>query len=250
MALREALFRSSLLVKIKPAGDQAVTVEFADRIDEAVNARVIALDRSLAESPIAGIIETVPTYRSLLIYYDPCRLHASALEPLLETRIGSLSGDRPPSARRWRIPVCYEGEKALDLAELAAMKGMTRDAVTALHMAADYRVYMIGFAPGFAYLGGLPDVLHTPRLDVPRQKVAAGSVGIGGAQAAINSVTGPSGWRYIGRTPVCLFNPERAEPSLFRAGDRIAFFAIGEDAFAALGRRAEAGEAIVVPEAP
>lgn len=237
-------------MKIKPAGDQAVTVEFADRIDEAVNARVIALDRSLAENPIAGIVETVPTYRSLLIYYDPCRLRALALEPLLETRIRALSSDMMSSARRWRIPVCYEGENALDLAELAAMKGMTRKEVVALHTAADYRVYMIGFAPGFAYLGGLPTALHTPRLDVPRQNVEAGSVGIGGAQAAINSVTGPSGWRYIGRTPVCLFDPARAEPSLFRAGDRIAFFAISEDDIATLDRRIAAGEAIVVPEAP
>ena len=134
-------------MRIKPAGDHAVTVEFADRIDEAVNARVIALDQSLAFHPIAGVLETVPTYRSLLVYYDPHCIRAAALEPLLDARIRALSDDATPPPRRWRIPACYEGQDALDLAELAAMKGMAREDVVQRHTAATYRVYMIGFAP-------------------------------------------------------------------------------------------------------
>jgi len=237
------------VVTIKPAGDQAVTVEFADSIDEAVNARVIALADALEAQPVAGIVETVPTYRSLLVYYDPARIRGSALAPLLFERVEHLPEGGDAARRHFRVPVCYQGDDALDLADLAEMKGMSPEEVIALHTAADYRVYMIGFAPGFTYLGGLPEALHTPRLAVPRQRVAAGAVGIGGAQAAINSVSGPSGWRYIGRTPLRLFDPERAEPSFFRAGDMIRFFEIGVDEMAALERRAAAGEAIVEPEA-
>lgn len=233
------------MVTIKPAGDQAVTVEFADRIDEAVNARVIALADSLKTRPVAGIVETVPTYRSLLVYYDPACIRGSALVPLLYERAEHPVGDAAAVGRHFRVPVCYQGDDALDLAELADMKGISPEEVIALHTAADYRVYMIGFAPGFTYLGGLPEALHTPRLAVPRQKVAAGAVGIGGAQAAINSLSGPSGWRYIGRTPLRLFDPERAVPSFFRAGDRIRFFEIDADEMAALERRAASGEALV-----
>jgi inhibitor of KinA len=233
------------VVVIKPAGDQAVTVEFADRIDEAVNARVTALDGSLKARPVEGVVETVPTYRSLLVYYDPARIRGNALLPLLHERVEQLPEGGETVARRFRVPVSYQGDDALDLAALAEMKAMSPQELIALHTAADYRVYMIGFAPGFTYLGGLPEALHTPRLEVPRQKVAAGAVGIGGAQAAINSLPGPSGWRYIGRTPLRLFDPERTEPSFFRAGDMIRFFEIGADEMAALERRAAAGEAIV-----
>ncbi|WP_246710263.1 5-oxoprolinase subunit PxpB [Martelella soudanensis] len=230
---------------IKPAGDQAVTVEFADTIDEAVNARVIALAFSLKARPVAGIVETVPAYRSLLVCYDPAVIRGAQLVPLLYERLEHTGEGGEAVARHFRVPVCYQGDDALDLADLADMKGISPEEVIALHTAASYRVYMIGFAPGFTYLGGLPEALHTPRLAVPRQKVAAGAVGIGGAQAAINSVSGPSGWRYIGRTPLRLFDPERAEPSFFRAGDLIRFFEIGADEMAALERRAAAGETIV-----
>ena len=229
-------------MRIRAAGDQAISVEFEDAIDPAVHARVVALDRALKEEPIAGIVETVPAYRSLLVYYDPGRIRAAALVPLLEERAEQAVGDME-SARRFNVPVCYHGSP--DLAALAEMKGLDAEELIALHTGAEYRVYMIGFAPGFTYLGGLPEALHTPRLEVPRQRVEAGAVGIGGAQAAINSVTGPSGWRYIGRTPLNLFDPERPEPSFFRAGDMIRFFEISPDEFEALQRRADAGEAIV-----
>lgn len=237
------------MVTIKPAGDQAVTVELDDRIDAAVNARVIALADALKARPVEGIVETVPTYRSLLVYYDPARIRGAQLTPLLHERAEHLAGDGDAARRHFRVPVCYRGDDALDLADLAEMKNISPEELIALHTAADYRVYMIGFAPGFTYLGGLPEALHTPRLAVPRQKVAAGAVGIGGAQAAINSLPGPSGWRYIGRTPLRLFDPERGEPSFFRAGDMIRFFEIGVDDMAALERRSAAGEAIVEPEA-
>jgi KipI family sensor histidine kinase inhibitor len=127
------------------------------------------------------------------------------------------------SARRIVVPIVYGGPVGMDLDELADMKEMSADALVALHASVEYRVYMIGFAPGFAYLGGLPELLHTPRLAVPRQRIEASAIGIGGKQASINSVPGPSGWRFIGRTPLKLFDPTRKEPFLLRAGDRVRF---------------------------
>jgi KipI family sensor histidine kinase inhibitor len=124
------------------------------------------------------------------------------------------------------------------------------DEVISLHSGAEYRVYMIGFAPGFAYLGGLPEVLHTPRLTTPRQHIVAGSIGIGGKQASINSLDGPSGWRFIGRTPLRLFDPQREEPALFRAGDTVRFKAIDAAEFERLEARVAAGETIAEPVLP
>jgi KipI family sensor histidine kinase inhibitor len=129
----------------------------------------------------------------------------------------------------------------MDLDELADMKRMSAEALIALHASVEYRVYMIGFAPGFAYLGGLPEVLHTPRLAVPRQRIDASAIGIGGKQASINSVPGPSGWRFIGRTPLKLFDPARDEPFLLRAGDRVRFRPVQANEAAALDAAAADG---------
>ncbi len=238
------------MVRIKPAGDQAVTIEFGDSIDEAVSARVIALERSLKDNPLAGITETVPTYRSLLVFYDPEILGGRDLTRHLEARADAATTAGAARARHFTVPVCYQGADALDLDAVAAERGMDPDAVIALHTGATFRVFMIGFAPGFAYLGGLPQALETPRLAEPRQHVPAGAVGIGGKQAAINSLPGPSGWRYIGRTPLRLFDPERNDPAFFRAGDIIRFAAISPEDMADLDRRAALGEAIVEAEAP
>ncbi|KQT64499.1 MULTISPECIES: 5-oxoprolinase subunit PxpB [unclassified Aureimonas] len=236
-------------VKILPCGDGALSVELADRIDEAVSERVIALSADLARAPIVGVEETVPTYRSLMVVYDPAKVRGAALAEEIRTRLGALDVEAR-HGRRFTIPVHYGGEVGLDLAELAAMKAMTPEALVELHAATEFRVYMIGFAPGFAYLGGLPEALHTPRLAVPRQRIEAGAIGIGGAQASINSVPGPSGWRYIGRTPVRLFDPAGPQPFLLKAGDRVRFRAVSEAEAEALDARVAAGEAVVRPEAP
>lgn len=208
--------------RIAACGDSALTIEFADGIDEATSARVVALANLLANGTIIGIRDLVPTYRSLLVQYDPALVRGrdltSQLLDLLEHQPEAES-----AARHMIVPVLYGGETGADLDALAALKEMTRSDLIALHASARYRVYMIGFAPGFAYLGGLPERLHTPRLAVPRQRIEAGAIGIGGQQASINSVPGPSGWRFIARTPLKLFDPYRAEPCLLRAGDRIRF---------------------------
>jgi len=233
--------------RIVACGDSALSIELSDEIDEDVNARVIALAADLTEWPVDAITEMVPTYRSLLVLYDPSIRRAQALRLQLEARLRTaVPGSRP--ARRFVVPVVYGGEAGLDLAALADMKDLSVDELVAIHAAAEYRVYMIGFAPGFAYLGGLPEILHTPRLATPRQRIEAGSIGIGGRQASINSVPGPSGWRYIGRTPLRLFDPARSEPFLLGAGDRVRFRPIGPEEAAALDEAVAAGKTAVEPE--
>ncbi|WP_045393511.1 5-oxoprolinase subunit PxpB [Falsirhodobacter sp. alg1] len=234
-------------IRILPCGDQALSFQISDRIDPDVNARIIALAAALGAAAIAGVTEYVPTYRALLVRYDPEVLRGAELARHLRRLYASLQPDRAP-ARLWRIPVWYGGPAALDLADLAAEKGMTAEALAALHSASDFRVFMIGFAPGFAYLGGLPEALHTPRLEIPRQMVPAGAIGIGGQQASINSVAGPSGWRFIGSTPVRLFDPARNPAFLLTAGDAVRFTPVDAATYDRLTARAATGDPLVAPE--
>lgn len=224
--------------RILPAGDSALVVEFGDRLSVALHDRVIALD--LAAADLNGVVETVPTYRSLLVCYDPEVVRGAALAARLNAICAGLDTRGLPS-RLWHVPVLYGHEAGLDLEDMAATKGLTVDEVIALHTSVDYRVYMIGFAPGFTYLGGLPEVLHTPRLATPRQLTPAGGIAIGGAQACVGALPSPSGWRFLGRTPLRSFDPQRPEVFVFRPGDMVRFFAIGQDEAAALDARAAAG---------
>jgi KipI family sensor histidine kinase inhibitor len=226
--------------RIAACGDSALVVELSDHIEEATNMQVVALAGDLAAQPIEGVVETVPTYRSLLVVYDPTVVRGSALAKLLHARLTEITSSAG-TARRIVVPVVYGGPVGMDLDELADMKRMSAEALIALHASVEYRVYMIGFAPGFAYLGGLPEVLHTPRLAVPRQRIDASAIGIGGKQASINSVPGPSGWRFIGRTPLKLFDPARDEPFLLRAGDRVRFRPVEANEAAALDAAAADG---------
>lgn len=227
-----------------PCGDSALTLEFGTGIDAGINARVIALAACVREAGIPGVIEIVPSYRSLLIRYDPETIRGRAVEELLAALAQDCSAENG-SHRRWTIPVLYGGEAGQDLEEIAAMKGLSPDELIALHAGSEYRVFMIGFAPGFAYLGGLPEILHTPRLQVPRQHVAAGSIGIGGQQGSVNSVAGPSGWRFIGWTPMKIFDPSRAAPFLLQAGDLVRFKPIHREEADWLASRAAVGETLL-----
>ena len=216
------------------AGDRALLVEFGDRIDDRLNQQVLALAAALAE--VDGLVEIIPTYRSVTLQYDPqltdfdrlCQQIARILAtPAAEANLG----------RRWRVPVCYGGAWGEDLAALAEHHQLTPQQAIDLHSAADYRVYMIGFMPGFAYLGGLSPSLFTPRRASPRAMTPGSSINIGGQQTAISSVPGPSGWHLIGRTPWVPFDPRRARPFLFRAGDRVRFEPISEQEFQRLAPR-------------
>jgi 5-oxoprolinase (ATP-hydrolysing) subunit B len=231
------------------SGDAALTIEVGDGIDANVNARVVDLDRALTRRALRGIVEIVPTYRTLLVCFDPTALSRRAVE----AEVMSLWPPAPPEGqvrRRWTVPVAYGGDNGMDLDWLARRLDTTTDDIVARHSAAEYRVYMIGFMPGFAYLGGLDPWLHVDRRPEPRLVTPPCSISIGGQQAAVAPpIAAPSGWHMLGRTPVRSYDPRRAhEPFLFCAGDLLRFRPIGVAEFAALERAADAGEIIAERE--
>ena len=234
--------------RILRCGEQAFSVEIANEIDEAVNRRVIALAKDLKADPPDGLVELVPSYRSLLVCFDPGRINSKAMEQALRDRLDRVHTPEESTGALWHIPAVYGGEAGLDLDDLAREKGLSPREFIKLHSGTDYRIYMIGFSPGFCYLGGLPEALHTPRLPQPRPNIPQGAIGIGGRQGNINSVAGPSGWRFIAWTPLKIFAPERPEPFLLRAGDRVHFVPISADEGSELARQQAGGEIIVRPQ--
>lgn len=226
-------------VKLLCAGDGALVAEFGDEISERVNGRVLALADMIDSAGIAGVIETIPTFRSLMICYSPEVIRARKLMREV-TRLCARMG-AAPAAREGvliDIPVVYDGP---DLSDVASHAGLTEAEVIAIHSGATYRIYMLGFLPGFAYLGGLDRRIHSPRLEVPRQEIAAGSVGIGGEQTGIYPLPSPGGWRLIGRTPLKPYDPARANPFLYAAGDRIRFVPIGPDEYGEIAAHKDGG---------
>jgi KipI family sensor histidine kinase inhibitor len=229
--------------RILPSGDSAITVEFSRNIDDAANQRVLALDRTLANAPIPGVTETVPTYRSLLVHYDPLTIDFDTLGE----QLGALAQPPVPpttKARRWRIPVVYGGEHGIDLEDVAKTLNTTPDDIVARHVAGDYRVAMIGFTPGWSYLSGLQNSLHMPRRQNPRLLTPAGTISIGGVQAGVQCLAGPSGWHLLGRTAVRTYQLHRDPTFLLEPGDRVKFVAVDDKTFAEQDRAAEAGEIV------
>lgn len=234
---------TEIMPTVKPCGDRALIVEYGESVDADINRRVLALDAYLVHHQISGISETVPTYRSLLVHYDPLVQDFSAMKTALLQAAGK-SGAEAGAGRLWRVPVAYGGEFGIDLADVAARHAMSEEDVARRHAAGRYRVYMLGFLPGFAYLGGLDPALATPRRDDPRLMTPAGTISIGGVQAGIQCLAAPSGWHLLGRTPVRTYHPGRDPIFLVEPGDEVEFYAIPHQAFAALDARAEAGEPI------
>jgi KipI family sensor histidine kinase inhibitor len=230
-------------VSFLPMGDGGMTVEFGRSVDPEVHSRVLALDSALMAAPIAGVIEASPTYRSLFLQYDPVVIGWDDLKNKLMALI-ACAGAMAPVGRRWVVPAVFAPEFGEDLPMVAETKGMTQEKLVEAFCAAEYRVYMIGFVPGFTYLGGLPEPLHLSRRVSPRLLVPAGSVAIGGVQAGMNPIDQPSGWHLLGKTPTRLFDLDREEPCIFAAGDLLTFEPIGAAAFATLLDRAKAGDPI------
>src|SRR5215210_1292561 len=224
--------------RILPCGDSALAVEFGSEIDPAINARVLALDARVNQG-VPGVVETVPTYRSLLVHYDPSATDFDALSVAL-TALSADLPDTPTQGRLWRIPVVYGGAFGVDLEVVAARHGLTPAELIARHAAPTYRVYMIGFVPGYAYLGGLDPDLATPRRETPRLKTPAGTISIGGSQAVVASIEAPSGWHLLGRTPVRSFMLDRDPVFLLEAGDRVTFEPVDVSRWDELDRAAEA----------
>jgi KipI family sensor histidine kinase inhibitor len=224
-----------------PAGESALVVEFGDTIDPKIHDQVLALDAAVDVAKWEGVTETVPTYRSLMIHFDPRHLTTEALADALA---GLDYASTPPRTRRqlWRIPACYDAPHGEDIAEIAAGLDLPQARVIDLHLGARYRVYMYGFAPGFTFLGGLPNELTIPRRAVPRPSAPPGSLLIAGGQALIASCAMPTGWYGIGRTPVKMFDPRRGQIFLTGIGDELCFERIDPAAFDAMSTAAEAGE--------
>lgn len=229
--------------RLLPSGDAAITVEFGRAIDEQANRRVLALDRALADAPIDGVTETVPTYRSLLVHYDPVRIGFDELGERLAA-LARLPVQPTTEVRRWRIPVVYGGEHGIDLEDVARTLNSTPDDIVARHVAGDYRVAMIGFTPGFSYLSGLDDSLQMPRRQNPRLLTPSGAISIGGRQTGIQCLAGPSGWHMIGRTAVRTYQLHRDPVFLLEPGDAVTFHAVDNRQFFEQDRAAARGEFI------
>lgn len=236
-------------VRLLPCGDAALSVEFGDVIDPRVNARVLALDAALTAEPFDGLRETVATYRSLLVQFDPLATDFAAMKRHL-LALASRPVSSAKAVRRWRVPVVYGGDFGMDLDDLAARHGLTGEALIARHCAPVYTIAMIGFMPGFAYLSGLDPGLATPRRLQPRLKTPAQSISIGGAQGAISTVEGPSGWHMIGRTPARGFMPGRDPVFAYAPGDEIRFERISADEWPALDALAASGAPVARCETP
>ena len=206
-----------------PCGDQALLVELGDVISPELNAQVRRLQLALQRAAPAGVIDLHPGYASLLIRFDSLRLRRQTLIEQVDKALSQLSEVELPPSRRIEIPVVYGGAAGPDLDDVARRSGLSAVAAAALHSQAAYHVYFLGFAPGFAYLGGLPAALHTPRLGTPRPLVPAGSVGIAGPQTGIYPLATPGGWRLIGRTELAIFDATRTPTSLLLPGDEVRF---------------------------
>lgn len=214
--------------RVLPCGDCAVTVEFGTKIDPGINSRVCALAKRIIDERLPGIRETVPTFRSLLVSYDPRVWSFRKLAARL-TKLAAMQGGTDNAERRViEIPVLYGGAYGEDLPDVAVHAGISTDEVVRRHSAPEYLIYMLGFLPGFAYLGGLDPTIVTPRLETPRTKIPGGSVGIGGEQTGIYPMDSPGGWRLIGSTPLKPYDASRKEPFLYQAGDYIKFMPVDE----------------------
>jgi KipI family sensor histidine kinase inhibitor len=227
--------------RLLPAGDSAIVAEYGDGIDTAINARVRSLQRALEAGAHDAIIETVPTYRSLMVHYDPMVLSHESAAALIAATAERLPEEAREAIRTIEIPVLYGGDAGPDLEDVAALAGLDAQAVVDLHAGGEYVVFMLGFMPGFPYLGGLPVSIATPRLPTPRTLVPAGSVGIAGAQTGIYPTASPGGWRLIGQTPVRLFDPRLTPPALLEPGDHLRFVPVSRPQYDAVAREVAAG---------
>lgn len=234
-------------VRLLPNGDAALVAEFGDAIDLASNEKVLALAERIDAAKIDGVVETQPTFRSLLVSFDPARVSFRALASRIEALISD-PAPRKSEGRLWRLPICYAPEFALDLAEASERAGLSAQAFVARHSGITHHVYMLGFLPGQPYLGDLPPELALPRHAAPRGRVPAGSVGIAQRMTCLFPRETPCGLNVIGRTPAPLWDTRRREAALLTPGDRVVFEPIDARVFKELSEAVVHGEAICGPE--
>lgn len=229
-------------IRILTAGDSSLLVEFGKEISPEINRRIAATVQLMREQQIEGVVDVIPAFCSLLVNYDPRVIRYEKMKQRMEdlVRVDIRTGE---SVRRiFEIPVVYGGEYGPDLGAIAEHAGLSEEEVVRIHSSRDYLIYMLGFLPGFCYLGGLDERIHTPRLASPRLKIRAGSVGIGGSQTGIYPLDSPGGWQLMGMTPVKTYDPNREVPILVEAGDYIRFVPVDEAEYLRIRELVEQGQ--------
>jgi len=235
--------------RFMPVGDAALTVEFGDVILAGIHAEVLALDMAVAAAEVSGVTETAPSYRSLLVCYEPAEISFGALVARLRPLLTRPAQPAQRSPRQWTVPVLYGEPSVTDVDEVAGRLGLSPAELVAMHAGADYVVYFVGAAPGMPMMGGLPTALHLPRRPQPRPRIPVGSVVTAGSQATVISIPMPSGWHILGHTPIRPLDLSLPDPFLFRSGDTVRFRPITRVEYDDLTARADRGETVVLPEA-
>lgn len=228
-------------IRFLTAGDSSMLIEFGDEISKEINRKITATIQMMREQHIEGVVDTIPAFCSLLINYDPRIVSYEQLEERMRQLVRLDIPAEQAQKRVIEIPVCYGGEYGPDLENIAELAGLTKEEVIRIHSSEEYLIYMLGFLPGFAYLGGLDERIHTPRLANPRIKINAGSVGIGGSQTGIYPLDSPGGWQLLGMTPVKVYDPVREVPILYEAGDYIRFVPVDEAEYQRIKNEVENG---------
>lgn len=228
-------------IKVVPEGDSSLLIQFEQVISPAINQRIAAIVKLIRAQQISGIIDMIPTYCSLLINYNPQAISYKELHHRIESIVKMDTKTESITKKVYEIPTCYGGKYGPDLKNIAEHAGLSEEEVIRIHSSSDYLIYMLGFLPGFTYLGGLDERIHTPRLANPRVLIPAGSVGIGGSQTGIYPVDSPGGWQLMGMTPVKTYDPNRAEPILVQAGDYIRFVPVSEEEYLAIEKQVADG---------
>lgn len=218
-------------IKILTAGDSSLLIEFGNEISPKINQKLTATVQLIKEQHIEGVVDMIPAFCSLLVNYDPRVIRYEELKERIKNLVKVDVKAQAGKKKVFEIPVCYGGEFGPDIENIAEHAGLSVEEVIEIHSSRDYLIYMLGFLPGFTYLGGLDERIHTPRLANPRVKINAGSVGIGGSQTGIYPLDSPGGWQLMGMTPVKTYDPDRETPILVEAGDYIRFVPVSEEEY-------------------